>query len=303
MNVLFNIKRRLRWEWHKWNDKIYRKMVAAPKVMTYEECVNYVLSHRASISRFGDGELGVIYGHTLGFQDKNEKLGAKLRQVLEMDAANLLICLPDTFKNLERYNQVEQDFWNAHHYFNRRKWLHFLKKGKSYGNTFLSRFYSMEFNKELSIQRIILLKKLWNNRDIIFIEGKDTKMGVGNDLFDNAQSIHRILCPSKDAFDKYDEIIAKVLEISHNENELFILALGPTATAMVADLHKAGLQALDMGHMDIEYEWFCMGVTQKVPITGKFSNEAAILGLADSAVVGELKNETYKKQIIVDLSN
>ncbi|GAB6866661.1 MULTISPECIES: SP_1767 family glycosyltransferase [Bacteroides] len=302
MNMLFRIKRRLHWEWHKWTDQIYRRIVTPPFVMSYQDCVAYILSHRASITRFGDGELGVIYGRTLGFQERNEKLSTKLRQVLESDVENLLICLPDTFQNLERYNQVEQDFWNAHHYFNRRRWLKSLKSGKCYGNTFLSRFYSMEFDKALSAHRITLLKQLWNNRDIIFVEGRDTKMGVGNDLFDNAQSIRRVLCPSKDAFEKYDDIITKVLEISHNENNLFILALGPTATAMAADLHKAGLQALDMGHMDIEYEWYRMGVTQKVPVTGKFSNEAAILGLAESTVVGELKDDIYQKQIIIDLS-
>ncbi len=300
--MLFRIKRRLHWEWHKWTDQIYRRIVTPPFVMSYQDCVAYILSHRASITRFGDGELGVIYGRTLGFQERNEKLSTKLRQVLESDVENLLICLPDTFQNLERYNQVEQDFWNAHHYFNRRRWLKSLKSGKCYGNTFLSRFYSMEFDKALSAHRITLLKQLWNNRDIIFVEGRDTKMGVGNDLFDNAQSIRRVLCPSKDAFEKYDDIITKVLEISHNENNLFILALGPTATAMAADLHKAGLQALDMGHMDIEYEWYRMGVTQKVPVTGKFSNEAAILGLAESTVVGELKDDIYQKQIIIDLS-
>ncbi len=300
--MLFRIKRRLHWEWHKWTDQIYRRIVTLPFVMSYQDCVAYILSHRASITRFGDGELGVIYGRTLGFQERNEKLSTKLRQVLESDVENLLICLPDTFQNLERYNQVEQDFWNAHHYFNRRRWLKSLKSGKCYGNTFLSRFYSMEFDKALSAHRITLLKQLWNNRDIIFVEGRDTKMGVGNDLFDNAQSIRRVLCPSKDAFEKYDDIIAKVLEIPHNENNLFILALGPTATVMAADLHKAGLQALDMGHMDIEYEWYRMGVTQKVPVTGKFSNEAAILGLAESTVVGELKDDIYQKQIIIDLS-
>lgn len=302
MNILFRIKRRLYWEWHKWTDKIYCKIVVPPSIMSYQECVNYILSHRASVTRFGDGELGVIYGHTLSFQEKNEKLSGKLRQVLESDVENLLICLPDTFQNLERYNQVEQNFWNAHHYFNRRRWFKSLKSDKRYGNTFLSRFYSMEFDKALSAHRIILLKQLWNNRDIIFIEGRDTKMGVGNDLFDNAKSIHRVICPSKNAFVRYDEIIVEVLEIPHDENNLFILALGPTATVMAADLHKAGLQALDMGHMDIEYEWYRMGVTQKVPITGKFSNEAVILGLADSAVVGELKDDTYQKQIIIDLS-
>ncbi len=302
MNILQRINRRLKWEWHKWSDKVYRHFVSAPYVMSYEECVDFVLTRKASVARFGDGELNAIYNKTLGFQKADECLGRRLRDVLESDEENLLVCIPDTFCQLERYNQVEINFWKSHHYYNRRRWYKSLQTHKRYGNTFLSRFYSMEFNRNLSAHRITLLRKLWNDRDVIFIEGKDTKMGVGNDLFDNAKSIRRVLCPSTDAFAKYDKIVSGVLDLPRNENDIFILALGPTATVMAADLHKHGLQALDMGHMDIEYEWYQMGVTKKVPITGKFSNEAQILGLAKDAVTGELKSMNYDRQIILNLS-
>lgn len=302
MNIVKKLKNRLRWEYHKWADKIYCRLVKPPYIMSYEECVHFVITNKASIARIGDGELAVIYGNNLSFQNKNEKLGRMIRKVLESTDKNLLVCIPDTFQHLERYNQVEISFWEAHHYFNRKRWYKSLQGDKKYGNTFLSRFYSMEFNKALSANRIKLLKQLWDNRDIIFIEGKDTKMGVGNDLFDNAKSIHRVLCPSRNAFDKYDNIVEKVLSIPYNENNLYILALGPTATVMAADLHRHGLQALDMGHMDIEYEWYKKGATKKVPITGKFSNEAAILGLAKEAVTGELIDKEYESQIILDLS-
>lgn len=296
------IVKRLDWEWHKWQDAIYCIFVKPPYVMTCEECVDYILANRASVSRMGDGELAVIYGRSLGFQNKNELLGERLRETINQAPTNLLICIPDTFENLERYNDVEQDFWRAHHYYNRRHWHKFLKVGNKYGNTFLSRFYSMEFDRNLSLQRIKQLKRLWDNRDIIFIEGKDTKMGVGNDLFDNAASVRRILCPSKDAFSRYDDIVNYVKGMTHAENDLYILALGPTATVMASDIHKLGYQALDLGHMDIEYEWYLQGATKKVPITGKFSNEAAILGLAENAVSGELKSESYAKQILIVLS-
>lgn len=302
MNILERIKRRFRWEWNKWFDKIYCHCVQPPYVMSYEECVNYILRNRASIARFGDGELAVIRGKALGFQTENKSLAIKLGEVLKSNINNLLICIPDTFSRLDRYNQIEISFWNAHFYFNRKYWYKYLQKGEKYGNTFLSRFYSMEFNRELSTKRINLLKKLWNNRDIIFVEGKDTKMGVENDLFDNARTIRRVLCPSKDAFTKYDKIVSRLCTISHDDNDLFILALGPTATVLAADLHKCGFQALDLGHLDIEYEWYRMGVTMKVPIVGKFSNESVILGLADNAVSGKLMSVEYENQIILDLS-
>lgn len=302
MSLISRIKRRARWEWHKHFDRVYRRCVKAPHILSYEECVDYILGHRASVSRMGDGELSVIYGGELGFQRRSAALGEKLKWVMTQDSPTLLLCVPDIFDNLEKYNDVEKGFWEAHNYFNRRKWYKLLIKNKVYGNAFLSRFYAMEFNQVLAAQRVALLKKLWAGRDIIFVEGKDTKMGVGNDLFDGAKSIRRVLCPAKDAFSAYDAILKCIAGQEHRDNDLYILALGPTATALAADLHNMGLQALDMGHMDIEYEWYRMGAKEKVPVTGKFSNEAFILGFAGEAVVGTLNDDEYKRQIIADLS-
>lgn len=296
------IVKRLDWEWHKLFDAIYRACVKAPNVMTYEECVDYVVNNKASISRFGDGELAMILGKNLGFQKRNQLLGEKLRNVLKADIGGVLTCIPDTFQNLERYNQVEQNFWKAHHYYNRKQWMRFLVPGKRYGNTFLSRFYSMEFNKSVSAHRLEILKRLWDSRDVIFVEGKDTKLGCGNDLFNNAKTIRRVLCPSQDAFSKYDEILSAIKSIDRNNNNLFILALGPTATVLAVDMHAAGLQALDLGHIDIEYEWYRQGTTKKTPVVGKYSNEAAILGLAKNPVTGEISNPDYENQIMLDLT-
>ena len=75
---------------------------------------------------------------------------------------------------------------------------------------------------------------------------------------------------------------------------MFILALGPTATAMAFELSEMGYQALDLGHIDIEYEWFLLGTDHKVPIQHKHVNECDSLGEADDSKL----NEEYKKQII-----
>ena len=40
------------------------------------------------------------------------------------------------------------------------------------------------------------------------------------------------------------------------------------------DLHKMGYQAIDIGHIDIEYEWFLQGATEKVKIDNKYTYEA-----------------------------
>lgn len=42
-----------------------------------------------------------------------------------------------------------------------------------------------------------------------------------------------------------------------------MISLGPTATVLAYDLFKAGYQAIDFGHVDVEYEWWRMGAHKK----------------------------------------
>ena len=72
-----------------------------------------------------------------------------------------------------------------------------------------------------------------------------------------------------------------------------MIALGPTATILAYDLAKAGYQALDIGHVDVEYEWFKMGATSKVPLKNKYVNESL-----EGRDIGELQDQEYISQII-----
>ena len=38
-----------------------------------------------------------------------------------------------------------------------------------------------------------LLKRIWDGKDIVIVEGEKTKLGMGNDLLSNAKSIRRII--------------------------------------------------------------------------------------------------------------
>ena len=91
-------------------------------------------------------------------------------------------------------------------------------------------------------------------------------------MFSNVKSIERILCPAKNAFSKYDEILEAAKKV--DKNKLLILAVGPLATVLAHDLAKLDYRALDIGHADIEYEWYLMGATEKVKIEGKYTSEA-----------------------------
>ena len=62
-------------------------------------------------------------------------------------------------------------------------------------------------------------------------------------------------------------------------------------------LYKEGYQACDIGHIDIEYEWFLMGATSKVAIHDKYTNEA-INGTSVSKIINDKK---YQSEIVAQI--
>lgn len=112
-----------------------------------------------------------------------------------------------------------------------------------------------------------------------------------NNLFDGAKSISRIVCPARSAFDKYDEILSAFNDIS--PDKLVLAALGPTATVLAYDLCNEGYQAIDIGHLDVEYEWFLRKDVEGVPLEFKYVD-----GSSKGRKVHRLEDPEYKRQII-----
>ncbi len=120
----------------------------------------------------------------------------------------------------------------------------------------------------------------------------------GNDLFDNAQSIKRILCPASNAFSQYNSILHCVKSMALSiEDVLILVALGPAATVLAYDLAKDNIQSIDVGHIDIEYEWFKMKAKSKVNIASKAVNEVNG-GLATERI----DDKKYYESIIAEIN-
>ena len=260
-------------------------------VLPILESLTYIKKNHASVVRFGDGEIDLMTGHSIPYQTHNDKLAKKLKQILQTKSdENLLVCLPDVFSNMERYNQNAQIFWEGHFL----KYSNFYLDNCNspfYGSTFISRPYIDLVDKSVSETYFSSLKELWKEKDLLIVEGATSRSGVGNDLFSEASSIKRIICPSKNAFQYYDEIFQKIKK--HGKDRLILIMLGPTAKILVSDLARQGYQAIDLGHIDSEYEWYEMGATYKVKLTNKHTAEFN----HDEGIELEL-DQKYQQQII-----
>lgn len=241
-------------------------------VLSIDQSLDYLLEKGASVVRFGDGEMDLIAGRSIVYQDFDPELSARLREMMSMESnERLMICLPDVFTGLERYSIDAQNFWSLNHL------PHFLEKYKNicrapwYGSTFISRPYIDLEDKTPSAGYFAKLKQLWQDKYLLIVEGLTSRSGVGNDLFDGAKSIKRIICPSRNAYSKLEAIKQAVRE--HADNRLILTMLGPTAKVLVYDLVQEGYRALDIGHIDSEYEWFQMGASHKVKLSHKHTAE------------------------------
>lgn len=256
-----------------------------------------VLKNDLSVIRFGDGEFDIISGRSIPYQRYEKKLAQNMEKIiLGGSSDNVLVCLPDVFSGMNRYNKDCQNFYYESFFYQNRYILQKIQLTyKKYGSTFLSRPYIDIKDKSNAADYFDKLKMLWEKRDVLIIEGKYTRSGENNDLFDNAKSVKRIIAPSRNAFDKYQLIERSILE--NSGDRLILLMLGPTSKIIVDDLknkQKVSNQIIDIGHIDSEYEWFKMGATKKVKIphkhTAEFNN--------DDIKVDLLADKEYEQQII-----
>ena len=270
-----------------------------PKILSYNDTIQDIITNKKSLSRFGDGELRLILDEgEIGFQSRSQLLTKRLNEVLDSQLDSLLIALPNTFGLSRKQTLDSQIFWYGYLHLYGKAILKRLDLSKLYGDATITRFYIAYKDKsEITISnKIKLLKNIWDNKDILIVEGLQTKLGVENDLFDNSKSIKRILCPAKDAFNKYEEILNSTKE--YGRNKLVLIALGPTASVLAYDLAKEGFWALDIGHIDIEYSWFMKKVNEKIPIEGKYVNEATIT--IDSR---QQYDKSYTNSIILNIND
>ena len=263
-----------------------------------EDTIERITNENYSITRFGDGEFDMICGTGMKYQKYDKKLAERLNEVLHSNEPGLLVGTNNVIdlKYAEHYVDFARNFWKGWLRDNKFRLLQLLSKKKQYYSSNITRFYIDYKDKSVVGDYVKLLKKMWNKKNVIIVEGEQSRLGVGNDLFDNMESIQRIICPSEDAYDVYENILKEIKKM--DKSKLILLALGPTATVLAYDLYKEGYHVIDIGHVDIEYEWFLRKATKKIRIETKYVTEVA----DGRENIQSIQDKKYEKEIIAKVS-
>lgn len=260
-----------------------------------EETFDMIKKENKSLCRFGDGEISWIYQDSKGYfgQENSKELSERLRNIIVTKDDNVIIGIPNFFGKMNHYTKKHRESRNTHLAKYSKRWMELLDRDKNYADALLTRVYygRIDNKSEYMFSR---WKSVWDNKDIIIIEGNQTRFGVGNDLLNNAKSVRRIIAPAENAFEKYKDILSSSKKYI-GEEVVFLISLGPTATVLAYDIGILGGQGIDIGHLDIEYEWYLQGTHKKKPIAGKYVNEA---GGASNLEISESVLNEYKSQII-----
>lgn len=260
------------------------------KVHSIDETIDELLHTEKSMVRFGDGEIVMIKGVDLMLQKASAEIADGLKEILAYRYDDLIVTIPGIFDGLSDHHKASQKFWRDHLLFCRKTYETYCNPNRVYYTTFVSRCYYFAKDRTPCDGWFAKIRKIWENRDVVIVEGSRTHNGVGNDLLDTAKTIERIICPPSDAYGALPAILEACA--AYEKERLFLLSVGVAAKFLAAELFRQGYRVLDIGNLDMEYEWYVRRAPgkcklEKHDIAGEEANRKA--ALHDEAYAAYLK--------------
>ncbi len=262
-----------------------------PKIADRACTIDKIVNEKYSFIRFGDGEFEIIAGKERApFQTCTADLSRRLRQALQNKEEKILVGLADHYASLERYTEDTANGIRDYLTEETRTFHYSLMDfDKEYHDAYIFKPYLPYRDKENTRQRVNAVQRIWDQKDVVMIEGKETRTGQGNDLLDNAASVERVLCPTKNSYRKYEKIFELCRTLP--EDKLVLITLGPAGKVLAYDLYLEGYQVVDIGQIDMDYEWFLAGAGKRVPIPHKYVSQISPMEIE------EIHDEKYERQI------
>lgn len=274
------------------SDKIRKGKYEFPVIHDDGEAIERIINEKASMIRFGDGEFEIMRGNDIvNFQKYEKKLAIRLKEIIQSDKRDILIGIANNYGDIDIYSDEIADGIREYMTYETREFhMSVLKPDKVYYNAYMFKCYYPFRDKTKTQKRVKLVKRIWDDRDVILIEGAETRTGQGNDLLDNAKSVKRIVCPTKNAFSYYQEILETTEKLP--KDNLILCVLGPAGKVLAYDLVNNGYQVVDIGQIDMDYEWYRVGIGKKVQNPTKYVSQLP------PAEVEDVEDERYYSQII-----
>lgn len=233
-------------------------------VLNETETLEVLRKTPKSFSRYGDGEILMIRGQGNLFQDYDEELSAKLKQLLTEKRDNLYIGLNCSyFQSPVKYSEHNRRFYRLYGTSFRRVFVDLCDPNNIYLDACCFGGYFRQGENFDIDKHFDNVKELFRNKKIAVVCGEGILDEISYNIFEFADDIKYIAAPKVNAFDKYEQILTSV-KTQVKKDWLVCIILGMTATVLAADLADLGYTAWDIGHAAKEYDAY-MRKVEKTP--------------------------------------
>ncbi len=234
---------------------IPNSQVTRPKIVSPLDTVKELQNSSKSIARFGDGEIMIINKTDIPFQNYNHKLGQKLFSILKNNQDNLLVGINYHYFYQEydpaKMSKFSKEFFVKSLPQFRRDLLNLINLKSKYYSADL---YLGEYAQEIFMES----KKIWNNKELVLITCENLIQNIKYDIFSNAKNIKYIFIPNKNCYSKTKYVYQEIEK--YGKDKIYILQAGPAATVWAAELADMGYRALDLGHLQKQYDFYKQGI-------------------------------------------
>ena len=284
-NNLWDIKRASEWatletipeirKLRLFNEMQQHKLLALkPKILGYNESIDYIINSKCSLCRFGDGEFNLISGGDVSFQKYNQQLAQRLREILmscfdsSANDRNIKIAVGREYYDFSDWNNlIFPKFFEEYVMLNEERLVSVFSESYEYLATGISQLYNLIKDYDFA-SYFEHIKGIWKDRDIAIICGERIFNNISYNIFDCAKSVEYLCAPTENAFNQYDEVLDKAKVLS--KDKLIIAILGPAAKLLAWDLYALGYQALDFGHIAKDYDSFMKKEPRNIESVTKF---------------------------------
>lgn len=201
-----------------------------PKCLGEHETIRMANTGR-SLSRLGDGEIKIAFGHGIGREPRNRKLTEEIRSIIFKPARGLLVGIPTMDPNGCR-------FWNWSRHIQR--YANLLPSDVLFYSAFVARPDCAQWidNKEY----VAGVAALWKDKRVTVVAEANGSMIKAVEY--GAREIIHVECPVREAYAVIDQLEADVVK---SKPEITIMAAGATATCLANRLQRRGMHAMDLG--------------------------------------------------------
>ncbi|GII99320.1 polysaccharide pyruvyl transferase [Sediminihabitans luteus] len=215
---------------------------ANARQLTMLETLRHLAQTDDSVARFGDGEFRMMLrsDYDLRFQRNSPELRAALREVLAASGdEGISIGFPQVFRDAH-WSGVWAELWPE------------LRPHLPEHGTLLNSHVTrpIAFNL-LRDDAVSLWRDVWRDKRVALVTGAGSRFETVPALFSSARSTQLVESLPQHAFDDLDRLVEVVS--SGGEFDLALISLGPAGTVLAHRLHRAGVRALDIGHITDSY--------------------------------------------------